>query len=67
MPPGWKASYLLRDSEDSEVCRLSTLWESREALEQYRGTTKVPAALALFRSVGVEPHLRIFEVPVRLP
>ncbi len=66
-PPGWKMSFMLRDSEDPEVYRLSTLWESREALERYRSNTKVPTAFLLFRSVGVEPQLRVFEIPARLP
>ena len=65
-PPGWKQSLLLQDTEDPELHRLSTTWESREALDKYRNSTTIPVAFALFRSVGVEPKIHIFEIQQRL-
>src|SRR5207249_9227354 len=41
-PPGWKRSMLLRDPDEEGLYRISTLWDSREALEQMRKNTKAP-------------------------
>jgi len=62
-PPGWKRSMLLHDPENEGLYRISTLWESREALEEMRRSTKVPFAVQIFRTHGAEPNVRIFEVP----
>jgi heme-degrading monooxygenase HmoA len=62
-PPGWKRSMLLRDTNEEGSYRISTLWESREALEQMRKNTSVPFAVQIFRTHGAEPNVRIFEVP----
>ncbi len=65
-PPGMKRSMLLRDTEEQGLYRVSTLWEDRQALEEMRKSTGVPGAIALFRRVGVEPNLRVFEIPVTI-
>ncbi len=65
-PPGWVRSMLLHDTTELGLFRISTLWESREALDRMRGSTKVPVAVALFRTVGIEPAVRIFAVPVTI-
>ncbi len=65
-PPGWKRSMLLRDTTEQGSYRVSTTWETREALDEMRKSTSVPVAIALFRKVGVEPNLRIFEIPVTI-
>jgi heme-degrading monooxygenase HmoA len=62
-PPGWKRSMLLQDTDKKDLFRISTLWESREALEQMRKNSKVPLAVQIFRIHGAEPSVRIFEVP----
>lgn len=60
-PPGFVRSQLIRDAQDPAAWRIETLWESREALEamRQRGT---PAGLLLFRAIGVEPTVGVFEV-----
>ena len=65
-PPGWKKSMLLRDTKEEGLYRVSTLWENRQALEEMWKSTSVPVAIALFRKVGVEPNLRVFEIPVTI-
>ena len=65
-PPGWKRSMLLRDTKEEGMYRVSTLWENRQALEEMRKSTSVPVAIALFRKVGVEPNMRIFEISVAI-
>ena len=62
-PPGWKRSMLLRDTSEEGSYRISTLWDSREALEQMRRNTSVPFAVQIFRTHGAEPSVRVFEVP----
>jgi len=63
-PPGWRRSMLLHDANDEALYRVSTLWESREALEEMRKNTKVPFAVQIFRTHGDEPNVRIFEIPL---
>lgn len=63
-PPGWKRSMLLRDNGEEGLYRISTLLESREALDEMRRNSRVPVAVALFRDVGVEPSVRVFEIPL---
>jgi len=63
-PPGWKRSMLLHDTSEEGLYRISTLWESREALEQMRKNARVPFAVEIFRIHGSEPDVRIFEVPL---
>ncbi|SRR5713101_3552097 len=65
-PQGWKRSMLLRDTKEEGLYRISTLWENRQALEEMRKGPGVPVAIALYRKVGVEPNLRIFEIPVTI-
>jgi len=59
LPRGLKESYLLRAGD---AWRITTVWESREALEEMRRTTQTPGALLIFRAAGAEPTLTVFEV-----
>ena len=67
LSPGLRMSFLARDTADSKFYRIITVWESREALDRMRSSGQVPAAIALFRSVGVEPQLRVHDVPQTMP
>lgn len=55
-PPGLRMSFLARDTTDRESYFILTVWESREALEKMRSSKQMPAAVAVFRSVNVEPQ-----------
>jgi hypothetical protein len=48
----------------SGAWRIQTLWRDRDALDEMRAATEAPAAPQLFRSVGADPSLEIFEVLV---
>jgi len=63
LPPGLTTSFLTRDSADPGFYRVITVWESREALERMRSNTEVPAAIALFRNVDVEPQFQLHDIP----
>lgn len=55
-------SYLAQGIADPTLWRLVGVWQSREALDAYRATVPAPGGVILFRSVGVEPGLTLFEV-----
>ncbi len=67
LPKGWKMSYLIRDHNDRELYRIMTLWESIELLESYQRSVQTPTARALFKKVGFEPQLLVFDVATQLP
>src|SRR5437867_12773501 len=61
-PPGWERSMLVRDTNEEGLYRISTLWDSREVLEQMRKNAPGPFADQIYRSHGAEPRLRILEL-----
>ncbi len=56
------SSYAVRDAADPSRWRLVGVWRSRAALEEYRKSIATPGGVQMFRSVGVEPTLSIWEV-----
>lgn len=62
LPPAIVESDLVQKDEDPAIWQLVTLWQSREALFEYRRTQPVPEGLLLFRSVDVEPSVTFFDV-----
>jgi hypothetical protein len=62
-PAGLVRTELLRGQDGQ--WRVQTLWRDRPALEAMRARPEPPAALRLFRSVGAEPSLRVYEVEDR--
>jgi len=62
MPAGLVESALVQSLNDPSVWRILTVWESREALSEMRRTTAVPSAIMMFRSVGSEPTVGLFDV-----
>jgi heme-degrading monooxygenase HmoA len=62
VPDGLMRTELLRSP--TGAWRIQTLWRDRDALDEMRASTEAPAAPRLFRSVGADPSLEIFEVMV---
>ncbi|HET9631079.1 MAG TPA: antibiotic biosynthesis monooxygenase [Terrabacter sp.] len=60
LPDGLLQTQLLRGAEGR--WRVESLWRDRAALEAMRAATDAPAAPALFRGVGAQPTLAVFEV-----
>jgi hypothetical protein len=60
LPPMLLQSFLLKG--DGGEWRIATHWRSREELEEYRKSVDTPAAVKLFRDVGAEPAVALFEV-----
>lgn len=67
LPKGFRMSFLIRSASDPELYRIVTVWESRDALDRMRSSTKVPKAVALFSDAGVDPQVSIFEIRQSLP
>lgn len=61
LPPFIERTFLLQEAERDEW-RIVTVWPSRRALETYRASVETPTGVRLFRAVGVEPTLTVFEV-----
>lgn len=61
LPPAIRESYLLREIE-GDRSRIVTVWESQEALAEYRASIETPGGVLMFRSAGAEPTLSIFRV-----
>jgi quinol monooxygenase YgiN len=55
-------TYLIQSADDPTLWRVISIWRSREALAEYRRSVEVPGGILIFRSVGAEPTLSIFEV-----
>jgi hypothetical protein len=63
LPDGLLRTELLagRDGE----WKIQSLWRDQAALDAMRGGAEPPAAPALFRQLGAEPVLRIYDVRAR--
>jgi hypothetical protein len=55
-------TFLVRNLRELTICRIITVWESREALEKMRASGETPRGVLMFREVGAEPALSVFEV-----
>lgn len=60
LPEGLLRTELLRGPDDR--WRIQTLWRDRAALDAMRAGPEPPAAPTLFRSVGSEPSLEIWDL-----
>ncbi len=62
LPPQIIHTFLLQRFDDKNSWRIITLWRSREALDEVRKLPEVPAGVRMFRSVGAEPVLSLYDV-----
>ncbi len=67
LPPQMIRTYLLQDTADQTLWRIISVWKSREALNEMRNSGETPTGVLMFRNVGAEPKLSIFNVPVAAP
>jgi len=61
LPPFIVETFVLHAAH-SDLWRIVTVWESRDALDQYRASVETPEGVRIFRSAGAEPALKVFEV-----
>jgi quinol monooxygenase YgiN len=64
LPAQMAQTFLLQSTGEPTLWRMASVWKSRAALEEYRRSVETPGGVLLFRSVGVEPALSIFDVAV---
>ncbi len=64
LPPEIAETYLVKDTSDSTLYRLNTVWRSRQALDAMRASGVKPKGVQMFEAVGANPTLSIFEVVV---
>ena len=67
IPKGIIKSYLSRDSGDSENYKLVTLWESKKVFEKYRDSVEIPKGIELFKKLGINARMTLFEVAASVP
>ena len=67
LPPQMTQTFLLQDVTDQTLWRIISVWKSREALDEMRNSGETPTGVLMFRNVGAEPKLSIFNVPVSAP
>jgi hypothetical protein len=67
LPPQMVQTFLLQDAADQSRWRIVSVWKSREALDEIRNSGLTPEGVVMFRNVGVEPKLSIFNVPAFAP
>lgn len=58
---GMVTTYLVHDMKNPKMWRIITVWESKEVLEKMR-SLGTPKGVLLFRAVGSEPKLSLYEV-----
>jgi Antibiotic biosynthesis monooxygenase len=62
VPPELVETYLVRDTKDPSLLRLTTVWRSMADLQKMRQSGEKPKGVQMFEAVGVTPTLSIFEV-----
>ena len=67
LPPQMLQTFLLQDVADQTLWRIISVWKSREALDEMRNSGETPTGVLMFRNVGAEPKLSIFNVPASAP
>ncbi|HEU5347225.1 MAG TPA: antibiotic biosynthesis monooxygenase [Ktedonobacterales bacterium] len=55
-------SYLVQNTTDPTLWRTVGVWSSQQAFDDFRSSVQAPPPLVLFRSLGAEPALAIFEI-----
>jgi len=55
-------SYLVQSASDPTLWRTIGVWSSKQAFDNFRAAVQTPPPLALFRSLGAEPTLALFEI-----
>jgi quinol monooxygenase YgiN len=67
LPPQMVQTFQLQDSADRTLWRILSVWRSREALDEMRNSGETPEGVVMFRNVGAEPRLSIWNVSAAAP
>ncbi len=55
-------TFLVQQTKDPTKWQILSLWQSREALDEYRQATGTPEGILWFRAAGAEPSLVVSQV-----
>jgi hypothetical protein len=66
LPSQMVQTFLLQSTDQPTLWRVASVWKSRAALQEYRASVETPGGVLLFRSVGLEPTLSIFDVAMHV-
>lgn len=61
-PADLLVSYLVQSTADPTLWRTVGVWSSQQAFDAFRASVQSPPPLVLFRSLGANPTLALFEV-----
>ncbi len=64
LPPQIVQTFLVRDSGDSNVFRIVTVWRARRDLEEMRASGVTPTGVLIFQAAGAKPTLSVMDVVV---
>jgi hypothetical protein len=64
LPADIVESFLVRDTKDPSLFRLTTVWRSLEALQAMRASGEKPKGVQMFEAVGASPTLSVFDIVV---
>ena len=62
MPIQMVRTYLVQNAKNRNIWRVISVWKSKEKLLEYRETVPSPEGIMLFKSLGIEPVLTLFEI-----
>ncbi|MBB6174888.1 hypothetical protein HNR23_004948 [Nocardiopsis mwathae] len=65
LPPGIAETFLVRDTSDTSVFRIMTVWAGRETLDEMRASGVTPKGVRIFEAAGASPALSVHDVVVR--
>ncbi len=55
-------TFLVHSAKETDLWRIMTVWQSREALDAMRSSGGTPTGVLIFREAQAEPALSVFEV-----
>jgi hypothetical protein len=55
-------AFLAQSATDPTFWRAVSIWHSSEALQEYRSSVETPAGISLFRSLGADLQISIYEI-----
>lgn len=59
LPSSLLSSHLVQDNSNPNVWRIVIIWESLEAITEYRNSVETPAWILVFQVVNADPKLII--------
>ena len=64
VPPDIVETFLVRDTGQTSLFRIVTVWSSREALDRMRASGVTPKGVQMFEAAGAVPELSVLDVLV---